>query len=118
MGPKHKENKTLIEKVDKKNLFCGKPLLRERYRYAVKDHCHITGEFRGAAHDACNKKLRKNPKTIPIPVVFHNLKGYDAHHLMQGLAKIEGTAKISCIAKNMEKCISFSLDNLRFIDSN
>ena len=50
--------------------------------------------------------------------MFHNLKGYDAHHLMQAMSKVEGAGELSCIAKNMEKYISFSLGNLHFIDSN
>ena len=56
---------------------CGKPLLaseklQKNFRDAVKDHCHITGRYRRAAHSNCNKKLRINPKTDKIPVVFHN----------------------------------------------
>jgi len=47
-------------------------------------------EYRGAAHNACNLKLRLNPKTAPIPVVFHNLKGYDGHLLMQAMARVQG----------------------------
>ena len=43
------------------------------FRDAVKDHCHITGRYRGAAHNECNKKLRINHKTDQIPVVLHNL---------------------------------------------
>ena len=50
-----------------------------------------------------------------IPIVFHNLRGYDSHLLMQAISKVEG--KISCIPNNMEKYISFSLGKLRFIDS-
>ena len=62
--------------------FCEKPLLQKNFRDAVKDHCHITGRYRGAAHNACNLKMRIKPKTDQIPIVFHNLRGYDAHHLM------------------------------------
>ena len=79
------------------------------------DHCHITGKYRGAAHNACNLKLRLNPKTTTIPVVFHNLRGYDSHLLMQAISKVEG--EISCIPNNTEKYISFSLGQLRFIES-
>ena len=82
---------------------------------SVRDHCHITVKYRGAAHNTCNLKLRLNPKTTTIPVVFHNLRGYDSHLLMQAISKVDG--KISCIPNNMEKYISFSLDQLRFIDS-
>ena len=87
---------------------CDKPLEGD----SVRDHCHITGEYRGAVHNACNLKLRLNPS---IPVVFHNLRGYDSHLLMQAISKVEG--RVSCIPNNTEKYISFSLGQLRFIDS-
>ena len=82
---------------------------------SVRDHCHITGKYRGAAHATCNLKLRLDPKTTVIPVVFHNLRGYDSHLLMQAISRVEG--RISCIPNNTEKYISFSLGQLRFIDS-
>ena len=82
---------------------------------SVRDHCHITGKYRGAAHNACNLKLRLNPKTTAIPVVFHNLRGYDSHLLMQVMSRVKG--RVSCIPNNTEKYISFSLGQLRFIDS-
>ena len=90
---------------------CDKPLKGD----SVRDHCHITGKYRGAAHSACNLKLRLDPKTTTIPVVFHNLRGYDSHLLMQAISKVEG--RVSCIPNNTEKYISFSLGRLRFIDS-
>ena len=43
----------------------------------VRDHCHITGQYWGSAHQDCNLKLRINPKEFKIPVLFHNLRGYD-----------------------------------------
>ena len=49
---------------------------------SVRDHNHITRRYRGAAHNDCDFKLKLNPKTAPIPVIFHNLKGYDGHLLM------------------------------------
>jgi len=91
--------------------YCGKPLLQKNFRDVVKDHCHITGRYRGAAHNECNKKLRINPKTDKIPVVFHNPRGYDAHHLMQGMSQQQ--KEVKCIAKY----VTFSLGGLRFIDS-
>ena len=96
-------------------LFCADPLLVPNFKDSVKDHDHMTGKYRGAAHNECNFRLKLNPKTMPIPVIFHNLKGYDGHLLMQAMARVQG--EIRCIPTNTEKYISFSLGNLRFIDS-
>ena len=79
----------------------------------VRDHCHYTGKYRGAAHSSCNLRYR-----IPdyIPVVFHNLAGYDAHLFIKELAK--HTTKIGVIAKNTENYISFpvKVEVGKFID--
>ena len=96
----------------------------------VRDHCHITGEFRGSAHQECNLKLRINPDTIKIPVFFHNLRGYDSHFIMQQIGEIakkyaytngrgeECHMNINCIPNNMEKYMAFNLGgNLTFLDS-
>ena len=49
----------------------------------VRDHCHTTGKYRGSAHNSSNLQLRFDPDKIKIPVIFHNLKGYDSHFIMQ-----------------------------------
>ncbi len=46
----------------------------------VRDHDHSNGKYLGAAHSECN--LKRNNKNVKIPVFFHNLKGYDAHHII------------------------------------
>ena len=46
----------------------------------VRDHYHVTGKYRGSAHQSCNVNFRLTDK---IAVVFHNLKGYDSHFIMQ-----------------------------------
>ena len=74
----------------------------ENYR-RVRDHCHLTGKFRGAAHSICNLKYRL-PKFFPV--IFHNLSGYDSHLFIKNLGKSEG--KINCIPNNEEKYISFT----------
>ena len=56
-------------------LFCAEPLLVPNFKDSVRDHDHMTGKYRGAAHNECNFKLKLNSKTTPIPVIFHNLKG-------------------------------------------
>ena len=53
----------------------------------VRDHCHITGKFRGSTHQECNLKLRIKPEDIKIPVIFHNLQGYDSHFIMQQIGE-------------------------------
>ena len=96
----------------------------------VRDHCHITGKFRGSAHQDCNLKLRIKPDNIKIPVIFHNLRGYDSHFIMQQIGKIakkhayknkrgeECHMNINCIPNNMEKYLAFMLGNhLVFLDS-
>ena len=71
----------------------------------VRDHCHFTGKYRGAAHNKCNLQFKK-PKFTPV--IFHNLSGYDAHLFVKNLGKSEGDIK--CIPNNEEKYISFSKD--------
>ena len=66
----------------------------------VLDHCHLTGKYRGAAHNKCNLNY-KVPNFIPI--VFHNLSGYDTHLFIKKLG-----GKLSCIPTNEEKYISFT----------
>jgi hypothetical protein len=79
----------------------------------VWDHCHITGKYRGAAHNKCNLDYK-----IPrhIPVVFHNLRGYDSHLLVQQFGKFPDEV-VSVIPNNMEKYMSITLGRFRFIDS-
>ena len=75
---------------------CGLDLKKDR----VRDHCHLTGKYRGAAHGKCNLRMR-TPKFVPV--LFHNLEGYDSHLFVKSLG-----GEISCIPKTDEKYISFS----------
>ena len=69
----------------------------------VRDHCHFTGRYRGAAHNSCNLKYKKPNFT---PVVFHNLSGYDSHLFIKNLGFTAGN--IDCIPNNEERYISFT----------
>ena len=72
----------------------------------VRDHCHITGKYRD-----CNINIKLNHK---VPVVFHNLKNYDSHLIMQELRKFN--LKINVIPNVLERYMSFSINNkLSFI---
>ena len=81
---------------------CYKPFTPTNRK--VRDHCHYTGLYRGPAHSLCNLMHR-----IPsyIPVVFHNLSGYDAHLFIRELGK--HSVSMEVIAKNKEDYISFSI---------
>ena len=74
----------------------------KKNRKKVKDHCHYTGKFRGAAHSKCNLNY-KVPKNIPI--VIHNA-GYDTHFIISQLAE-EFKGELDCIRENMEKILLF-----------
>ena len=121
------ENEIDFQKATKCHI-CDQQYIDKDIR--VKDHCHITGEFRGSAHQDCNLKLRIKPATIKIPVLFHNLRGYDSHFIMQQIGEIakkhtyknkrgeECHMNINCIPNNMEKYMAFMLGNhLVFLDS-
>ena len=78
---------------------CDKPL----GKYRVRDHCHLTGKFRGAAHNGCNINY-KIPKFFPV--IFHNLSGYASPLFNTNLGTTGGN--ILCIPNNEEKYISFT----------
>ena len=80
---------------------CGEYMGNDR----VRDHCHFTGKFRGAACNSCNLKLKRQNN---ISVFFHNLAGYDSHLFIKKLGTPEEKENIDCIPSNEEKYISFS----------
>ena len=78
--------------------------LERKKNYKVRDHCHYTGKYRGAAH-VCNLRY-KVPKEIPV--VFHNGSTYDYHFIIKKLAK-EFDGNFNCLGENTEKYITFSV---------
>ena len=79
----------------------------------VRDHCHITGKFRGAAHWSCIINLQLTEK---VPLIFHNLRGYDSHLIFCELNKFD--VKIGVIPNRLEKYMTIVLNkNLVFIGS-
>lgn len=79
----------------------------------VKDHDHMTGTYRGAAHNKCNINL--NYERWKVPVIFHNFKGYDSNFIVQAMN--EKITNISIIPLNTEKFMTVSFLKLQFIDS-
>ena len=112
-------NKSLIMSAEEEEMFqnacscwiCGKlfDLMDEK----VCDHCHISGEFRGAAHFSCNANFKFSKK---VPVVFHDLKGYDGHLIMKELS--DSDVSIDVIPCGLEKYMVFIVNRwLVFVDS-
>ena len=119
-----KNDEEEFQKADKCHI-CNKKYNETDVR--VRDHCHITGKYRGSAHQDCNLNFQISDK---IPVIFHNLRGYDSHFIMQEIGAIvkkytykdkkgeEKQMNINAIPNNMEKYMAFMLGNhLTFIDS-
>ena len=80
--------------------------------YKVKDHCHVTGKFRGSAHNKCNLKLRICRK---LPIIFHNLQGYQGHIIFKELNNFD--VDISVIPKGTDKYMSIIVNrHITFID--
>ena len=71
----------------------------------VRDYCHYTGKYRGAAHSIYNLRYRAPKK---ISVVFHNGSTYDNHFIIKQLAK-EFDGQFECLGENAEKYITFSV---------
>ena len=79
----------------------------------VKDHCHITGKYRGAAHFSCNANLKLSKK---VPVIFHTLRGYDNHIIIKEVSKSD--VNVSVIPNGLEKYMAFTINkNLVFSGS-
>ena len=76
----------------------------DKKNYKIRDHCHYTGKYRGAAHNICNLRYII-PKEIPI--VFHNGSTYDYHFIIKELVK-EFEGNFECLGENTEKYITFS----------
>ena len=98
---------TTKEEIDYNKLkicyICKKEFDKKNYK--VRDHCHYTGKYRGAAHNICNLRY-KIPKEIPV--VFHNDSTYDYHFIIKELVK-EFDGNFECLGKNTEKYITFSV---------
>ena len=108
--PKKKKNLTKEEEKDFQSAsfchICEKELSIDKKTnefVKVRDHCHFTGKYRGAAHKQCNLLCRK---PLILPVIFHNLQGYDAHLFIKQLAKVVGD--LTSIPTTEEKYITFS----------
>src|SRR6266516_2850228 len=111
----------------------------------VRHHNHLSGKFTGAACNNCNLQLKpvkafrkKNTKKnitpdqrgqiadyienqmkdeFFIPIIAHNMRGYDSHIIIKHMEKSFACENIHVIASNTEKFTSFQIGQLRFLDS-
>ena len=93
------------ERFDKetKCWICNGKFTNDVQNYKVRDHCHFTARYRGAAHKTCNFLYKKPNFT---PVVFHYLSGYDSHLFVKSLGYRDGN--INCIPNIEGRYISFT----------
>ena len=108
---------TTKDKIDFQNAKCCQICKEELTEKRVRDHDHETGKYRGAAHPKCNINYYSSRF---LPVVAHNLRGYDSHLIIKKAYQINeklGNKPISVIPNSFEKFMSFSVGGLKFIDS-
>ena len=106
---KMKENQEMVmtedDQADFENATCChicQPPCNEN-NIKVRDHGHRTGCYRGAAHDRCNINYFSNRF---LPVIFHKLKGYGSHLIINQAFEIHkelGNRKIDYIPNSYEK---------------
>ncbi|GBN67355.1 hypothetical protein AVEN_70792-1 [Araneus ventricosus] len=108
---------SLSKPTDEEKLFksavncqlCGDELKKDR----VRDYDHLTGKYKGSAHNICNLNYKLSWK---IPVILHNGKHFDTHIIMQAMGQFKDE-KIDCSANSMEKYITSSVGKLQFVNS-
>ena len=93
--------------------FCEKEILSDK----VRDHCHLTGNYRGPAHNTCNINVTQKQSNF-IPFVFHNFSNYDCHMFFKRLVdKKKDKVDFEIIPKRNEEYISVTYGCIRFIHS-
>ena len=102
----YEENKSYKEQevchISKKKFCMDEHDENYKKRRKVKDHCHYTGKFRGAAHSNCNLKYKVLKH---IPIIIHNASYY-THFIINKLAE-EFKGDLDCIGENMENTLLF-----------
>ena len=73
------------------------------------------GCYRDTAHSRCNLAYIISKSDWKLPIVIHNLKGYDGHLIVKALKSEFAEARV--IPQDMEKYLSITVDRLKFIDS-
>ena len=93
--------------------FCEKNIESDK----VRDHCHLTGKYRGPAHSKCNINVTQKQSNF-MPFIFHNFSNYDCHMFFKKLVdKKKDKVGFDIIPKTNEEYISVTYGCIRFIDS-
>ena len=89
----------------KRNIECDK----------VRDHCHLTGKYRGPAHSKCNINVTQDKSNF-TPFIFHNFSNYDCHMFFKKLVNKKNDKVIfDIIPETNEEYIMIVLDLLMVI---
>ena len=82
--------------------FCEKIIESDK----VRDHCHLTGGYRGPAHSKCNINVTQDQSNF-TPLVFHNFSNYDCHMFFKKLVDLKNDkVKFHFIPKTNEEYTS------------
>ena len=93
--------------------FCEKEILSDK----IRDHCHLTGKYRGPSHNVCNINVKQKDGNF-IPFAFHNFSNYDCHMFFKKLVDLrKDKVKFEIIPKTNGEYISVRYGCIRFIDS-
>ena len=93
--------------------FCEKNIESDK----VRDHCHLTGKYRGPSHNICNINVKQKDSNF-IPFAFHNFSNYDCHMFFKSLVDLKkDKVKFEIIPKTNEEYISVRYGCIIFIDS-
>ena len=93
--------------------FCEKEIITDK----VRDHCHLTGKYRGPAHGKSKIKVTQDQSNFK-PFIFHNFSNCDCHKFFKKLVdKKNDKVKFDKIPKTNEEYISVTYGCIRFTDS-
>ena len=93
--------------------FCEKEIVSDK----VRDHCHLTGKYRGPAHNTCEINVEQKDSNF-IPFALHNFSNYDCHMFLKRVVDLKNDkVKFKVIPKTNEEKISVTYGCIRFFDS-
>ena len=97
---------------------CEQPFTEGTELRKVRDHDHLTGKYRGAAHNICNINCKQRSSSF-VPIFFHNFSGYDCHLIFEELLTeaYNQNYNPTIIPKSLENNVSVQVGCLRFLDS-